>query len=127
MMTGVMANDMDTLAKIIPLRRPGIPARYGATVWQVASGRLREWIGNLANRLRVPAIVRPAVIEDEVTRQTIVIEPGHLVTRISVDGRDYYFGRFSGRFDGVGMSAENAASRRPLGRSSGYKRGRARR
>ncbi len=123
MITGVMLNEADKLARIIPLPRPGTPARYGASAWQIAAGRLREWVGSLANRLRVPAIVRPTVIEDDLTKQTIVIEPGRLVTRISVDGRDYYFGRFSGRFDGVGMSAENAASRQPLG----YTRGRARR
>src|SRR5215472_18481282 len=105
MITGAMVKEADRLAKIIPLPRPGIPARHGATVLQIAAGRLRELIGNLANRLRVPAFIRAAVIEDELTRQTIVIEPGRLVTRISVDGRDYYFGRFSGRFDGVGMSA----------------------
>lgn len=124
MTAGVMVNEADQLAKIIPLPRPGAPARYGATAWQIAAGRLREMVGNLANRLRVPAFVRPIVIEDELTRQTIVIEPGHLVTRISVNGRDYYFGRFSGRFDGVGMSAENAASLQPR---RGYRRGRARR
>jgi hypothetical protein len=119
-----MVDETDTLAKIIPLPRPGIPARYGATAWQIAAGRLREMVGNLANRLRVPAFVRPAVIEDELTGQTIVIEPGHLLTRISVGGRDYYFGRFSGRFDGVGISVEKVVSLEP---PRGYRRGRARR
>jgi len=119
-----MISDANKLGKIIPFPRPGIPARSGATAWQIAACRLREMVGNLANRLRVPAFVRPIVIEDEVTKQTIVIEPGRLVTRISVDGRDYYFGRFSGRFDGAGMSAESAASLWP---PRGYRPGRARR
>ena len=113
----------DKVVRIVPLRRPGISARSGATAWQIASGRLREWLGRLADRMGLPGFVRRTVIKDELTGQTIVIEPGRLFTRINVDGRDYYFRRLSGRFDGVGTSVGGATSRS----QSGYTRGRVRR
>jgi len=125
---GIISNAMnqreDKAVKIVPLRRrPGIPARSGATVWQIASGRLREWLGRVADRMGMPGFVRRTVIEDELTGQTVVIEPGRLFTRINVDGRDYYFRRLSGRFDGVGVSVGGPTSRS----QSGYTRGRVRR
>lgn len=100
----------EKVVKIVPLWRPGIPARSEASAWQIARGRLREWLGRVADRMGIPGFVQRTVIEDELTGHTIKIEPGRLFTRINVDGRDYYFRRLSGRFDGVGMSVGGATS-----------------
>lgn len=89
--------------KIIPFRPHGSPALTGASPWQILAGRARAWFGGLANRLGVPGFVRPLEFYDEVTGQGIAIAPGPLFTRITLNGRDYYFRRFSGRFDGTGF------------------------
>lgn len=118
-----MNRGKEKVVKIVPLRRAGIPARSEASAWQIARGRLREWLGRVADRMGIPGFVQRTVIEDELTGHTILIEPGRLFTRINVDGRDYYFRRLSGRFDGVGMSVGGATS----SSQSGYTPGRVRR
>lgn len=63
---------------------------------------IKEWIGRILNRLGVPGAIQDAVIDDGFTGQHVSIQVGTLFTRISVNGRDYYFRRMSGRFDGTG-------------------------
>jgi hypothetical protein len=68
-------------------------------IWK---GRLKEWFGRLLNRTGVPGAVQEAEIEDEVSGQVVHIRVGPVFTRISINGRDYYFHRLSGKFDGTG-------------------------
>lgn len=42
-------------------------------------------------------------LEDELTGRAIEVRVEPLFIVFSVDGRDYYFRRFSGRFDGTGL------------------------
>jgi hypothetical protein len=51
----------------------------------------------------MPGTVRNGVINDELTGAHIEIRAGACFTRITVNGRDYYFRRFSGQYDGSGM------------------------
>lgn len=81
----------------------GRPVSDGATKFDVLRGRAAELSGRILNRLRVPGAVRDAKIKDALTGQEISIHVGELFTRINVDGRDYYFNRVSGKFDGTGM------------------------
>ena len=74
-----------------------------ATKTQIWSGRLHEAIARLFDRCRIPGFIKPITLKDEVTGQTITIQTGHLFTIINIDGRDYYFHRLTGRFDGTGM------------------------
>ena len=67
------------------------------------STRIRELMGSLLNRLGVPGFVRPVEFTDKLTGRTIQIDTGPLFTRVCVDGRDYYFKRLNGRYDGSGM------------------------
>jgi hypothetical protein len=53
-------------------------------------------------RLRAPGAIRDAEIKDALTGQAVSVVVGVLYVRISVDGRDYYFDRVTGRFDGTG-------------------------
>lgn len=75
----------------------------GATAWDKIGTRLRERIGNLLNRRRVPGFVQPMSLDDPVTGQRIEITVSPLFTTVSVNGRDYFFRRLTGKFDGTGM------------------------
>lgn len=81
----------------------GHPATQGATQVDVWIGRMRGCAGRLASRLRVPGAIRNVVIKDEVTGQQITVNVGTLFIVVSIAGRDYYFHRFTGRFDGTGV------------------------
>jgi hypothetical protein len=87
-----------------PTERTGHPARSGATAIDITKGRLREWLGRLANRLGAPGAIQPTEIRDQVTGQQVTVAVGALSVRLTVDGRDYYFDRLSGRFNGTGSA-----------------------
>ena len=78
-------------------------AAEGATLYDIFTGRLREALGRILNWLGVPGTIQDLKITDELTGQHIEIRVGLLFTRVSVNGRDYFFRRLSGRFDGTGM------------------------
>jgi hypothetical protein len=78
------------------------PSSMGAGRWSIYRLRAREWLGRALNRLHVPGAVAPGVVTDPQTGRRITIRVGPLFVVFSVDGRDYYFRRFSGTFDGVG-------------------------
>lgn len=71
--------------------------------WLRWKDRTASLLGYLAARFGLPGIVRPFELRDELTGQRITLKVGLLFTRLTVNGRDYYFRRFSGRFDGTGM------------------------
>lgn len=56
------------------------------------------------NKIGLPAIIRESIINDELTNQKITIKTNLLFTILTVNGRDYYFSRLSGKFDGTGSS-----------------------
>ena len=86
--------------RLLP-RADGIPVG-GVSRLRIWLGRVKAWAGNLANRLGLPGTIRPLRYLDPLTGCLIEVRVGNLFTVISVDGRDYYFRRFSGRFDGTG-------------------------
>jgi hypothetical protein len=88
-----------------PHRDFGRPASGGASVVQVLRGRARELLGRLLNRLGFPGAVRNVHIKDALTGQEIDVHVGALFTRITVNGRDYYFNRTTGKFDGTGTTS----------------------
>jgi hypothetical protein len=64
---------------------------------------LREALGAALKWLRLPGAISEANIQDPVTGDRVEIRIGNLYTRLSLNGRDYYFDRVSGRYDGTGM------------------------
>ena len=78
------------------------PTEGEATRWQILRERIRARLARLANRIGLPGAIADVEIDDEATGQTIRIETGVFFTRLSVNGRDFYFRRFSGRFGGTG-------------------------
>jgi hypothetical protein len=78
-------------------------AEAGATWRQKWASRLREASGWCLNKIGRPGYIRDVEIDDEATGQCIQVRTGRLFTVISVNGRDYYFDRTTGRYDGTGM------------------------
>jgi hypothetical protein len=87
-----------------PAERVARAAVGGASQWQIWHGRMREIAGRVLCRLGVPGAIATTEIRDDLTGQEIkVIVQGHYV-RLTVNSRDYYFDRITGRFDGTGTS-----------------------
>jgi len=97
---------MDPGANVVELpRRPTAHSTVeGATFYDICLDRIRLVLGHLAGRAGVPGFIRDTVIDDPVTGQQIEIRVYALDTRLTIDGRDYYFGRVSGRLEGAGMA-----------------------
>ena len=74
----------------------------GATKWQIWKTRLRINLGMLLNRGRVPGAIQPFKYDDLLTGQRLEVRLTPLFTILTVNNRDYYFWRISGRFDGTG-------------------------
>jgi hypothetical protein len=87
---------------VIPFPLGPTAATIGATRLQIWKERLREGLGVALNRLRLPGTISPGLIEDALSGDRIEIRVGPLLTRISVNGRDYYFDRISGAPAGTG-------------------------
>jgi hypothetical protein len=71
------------------------------TIWRL---RLPMLLGRLAMACGLPGAMRDTEINDELTKMHVTVRLGVLFTRITVNGRDFYFNRFTGRFDGTGSA-----------------------
>ena len=74
----------------------------GASFLTIVGARFKGLLGLLANRIGLPAALSEIEIVDELTGQRVSIRKGVHYTIASVDGRDYYFKRLTGKFDGTG-------------------------
>lgn len=73
------------------------PKRF---IWQT----IREGLGQFLNWANLPGAITPLKYFDELTKTRIEVRNGRFFTVLSVNGRDFYFKRLSGEFDGTGMS-----------------------
>lgn len=87
-----------------PSHRVSHPVRDGATALDIARSRVRAVIGRVLNKFGVPAVIQPMEVTDEITKQHVAVAVDDLFVRVSVGGRDYYFDRLTGRFDGTGST-----------------------
>ena len=94
---------MSTTIVQFPNNFVGTPAGDGASQYQVFKGRLQMALHRGLNSLGFPGGIKDMTITDKLTGQHIEVKVGVLFTRLSVNGRDYYFRRLSGRFDGTGI------------------------
>lgn len=80
-----------------------------------AKSGFASWVGKLTWKIRVcfysfldfihfPGIIKCFEHKDLVTGQQLKIHVGFFFVKITIDGRDYYFRRLSGKFDGTGSS-----------------------
>lgn len=74
----------------------------GANTRQILWSRLSVLVGRFLKRIGVPGAVRDSDIEDSAIGYRIQVRTGPLFTRININGRDYFFCRYTGRFDGTG-------------------------
>src|SRR5579863_3862863 len=93
------------IIRLVPSVR-GRPAAANASTLQIWVERLRGSVGALLNAIHAPGFVRATEILDEVNGQRISIQVGQRFARITVGGRDYYFDRLTGRFDGTGTALD---------------------
>lgn len=84
----------------------GVPSYNRASRWETIKTRLREAMGRFLNRRRVAGAVQPINFNDPLTGNHIEVVINPLFTVLSVNGRDYYFKRLTGRFDGTGESSQ---------------------
>ena len=84
-------------------RKEACSSYMHASYVEILRGRLRRLVGKVLTSLRIPGAIRDFHISDPVTYQTIDIRVGDLFTKITVNGRDYYFHRSTGKFDGTGI------------------------
>lgn len=73
-------------------------------MWRWFRINLKRAFGAVANWLRLPGFVRPIDFDDETTGHRIKIRVTRGYTIVSVDGRDYWFQRLTGKFDGTGSA-----------------------
>jgi hypothetical protein len=85
-----------------PSERVVRSARGDATRLEIWTGRVRQWLGRSLNRLSAPGAIREMEFRDQLAGQHIAVSVGELFVCMSVNGRDYYFDRLTGRFDGTG-------------------------
>ncbi len=80
------------------------PATFGASWLDVISSELKQELGKLLNVLGLPGLIKPLEIHDTLTNTYVQVRVSGFFTVISVDGRDFYFKRLTGEYDGSGMS-----------------------
>ena len=100
------------MGKLIQFKRrqgpwSGCPPVGGATKWQIWKGRVRASFGRLLCLIKFPGFVEDIDINDSVTGQQLTVSSSPYFTKISVNGRDYYFDRLTGKFDGTGMGCSS--------------------
>lgn len=86
-----------------PQRETLYPSSSNASVTDTIFSRIAEWFGRLFLKSKIPSAIADCSIKDELTGQWIDIRNGTLSTRISINGRDYYFDRFTGKYTGTGL------------------------
>jgi len=68
----------------------------------ILKSRIRQCVGKILGHMQLPGMIASTTINDSFSGQRLEIKVGVICTRISINGRDYYFSRFSGKFDGTG-------------------------
>jgi hypothetical protein len=86
------------------------PTTTGGSFLSKWKSKLKLTLGRAAQRIGLPGCVARKVLDDPVTGQHMEIRVDLLFTVISVDGRDYYFRRWSGQYDGAGMGCSIRSS-----------------
>ena len=75
----------------------------GANALDIWLRRMRGVLCRICNRVGVPGAIQDATIDDPLSGQHIEVAVQQDFVKLTVNGRDYYFDRISGKFDGTGM------------------------
>jgi hypothetical protein len=85
-----------------PSERTSHPVRNGASWIDIGKGRLRACLGHMMNWFGLPGAISAAEIDDHSTGQHVAVAVDAHFVRLTVNGRDFYFDRLTGRYDGAG-------------------------
>ena len=88
------------------LKFPDVPheAEDGASWWQIWRTLIYMRLVSLLNRFGLPGAIADTEIDDEGTGLKIAIKTSAFGTTICINGRDFVFSRFRGRFCGSGQT-----------------------
>ena len=85
--------------------RPRVsPVATSRNWWANIQAHVTEAFSDWLNRCGVPGAVQPMSHHDDLTGQSVSVRVSMVYTVLTVNGRDYYFHRLSGKFDGTGQS-----------------------
>lgn len=87
-----------------PSERVPRAAVTGATRFQIWRSRVLEWIGRVLNSAGAPGAIRNMSLKDTLTGQEVSVAVSAFYVRLTVNDRDYFFNRLTGRFDGSGST-----------------------
>lgn len=99
----------DIAASILSSGTEPAPLGYKRNWWAHRWILFQDWrkwqTGRFLNWLGVPGFIRPMEMYDElITHSLLQVRVTPLFTIVTVDGKDFYFYRISGKYDGTGMS-----------------------
>lgn len=75
-----------------------------AAWWEILREGLGEFAGKFLNWFGVAGFVQPMEIKDTLTGSSVSVRVSGYFTVITIDGREFYFKRLTGAYDGSGMS-----------------------
>ncbi len=90
------------MATLVPFPTHPHSSDENASRLDILKSRVRQFVGKILGRVQAPGLIASTTINDSFSGQRLGIKVGPICTRISVNGRDYYFSRLSGKFDGTG-------------------------
>ena len=90
------------MSTIVPFPRQAHCSVENASRLDILKSRVRQYLGMILGRVQVPGVIASTTIYDSFSGQKLEIKVGVICTRISVNGRDFYFSRLSGKFEGTG-------------------------
>lgn len=96
-----------TKNKIVAVREQGHPPIMKSDSCPhltVLADRFRALVGRILQKMHIPGFVSDTTCNDLVTGDQIRIINSPLAVCISINNRDYYFDRFTGKFNGTGYS-----------------------
>ena len=91
-----------TSLRLLDLNRSDSTPVANASRCDILCGRVAEMFHRALNRWGIPGAVQPISFEDSVTGDEIEVTLQGSFSVISINGRDYYFDRVTGRFGGTG-------------------------
>jgi hypothetical protein len=74
-----------------------------ASKFQIYFSRIIECFGKLFCNFHIPGFIKPIELHDEVTGYQVNIKVSPHFTKLSINGRDFYFHRLTGKYDGTGQ------------------------
>lgn len=97
-----------------PEEQKPVPATSGASWVSRTWSRIMLLMGSCMNKMGFPGAIQNVCIYDSLSQQHVEVHVGVLFTKLTVNGRDYYFSRYSGKFNGTGSGAHEQKLSKPF-------------